>query len=580
MEKILLNILDENDSLKCNVCLNEYNEKEYIPICLNCGHSSCLDCLNGMGKKQKNDFKCAKCNIKVKIENKKDLIDNIIILKIIKIFKSFKQINFKSLLKLNFCYCRNCDLFLTNFSAPIHYSINHLLEPISKYTFENFTFILENKNIRISPIIKFYIIIYFFQNPYINKFNDFTIKESFSYNNNYFIFYGITIDDKENFFDTKQTLLYQFLEFALLNNKDKSKNSIKKGYLIGNNGENLIGFFVMNDNKKVLYKALGIINYNNIAFFGFIDFYTNIKKSYFSFDIGLLDNEKSIFFGIFSNNIEFPNFELQEGEIINFFNNGKFNIIKKKNVEISENFYENNLSENFSLIKIYFTEKMVESKNGLRVEIEMNEYDKSLNYIQIIKEQINEIPNKIRIIPFYKKTSNILNTRFINCQITLFKYNINFRLNNEKNGFIFYEKLTNNYFEGYLIKESTLNFFLNKFGNLILKDIIESVDSIYDFFESFISSKLIDFLISYQVFNKNFKFQKYSGYILFHSIYNTLIYFFDDKLKEKIQFQKLNQMRIKDLFPNIYNCKIFLPISNKLKKCKLKSVERGCCSLL
>ena len=111
MEKILLNILDENDSLKCNVCLNEYNEKEYIPICLNCGHSSCLDCLNGMGKKQKNDFKCAKCNIKFKIENKKDLIDNIIILKIIKIFKSFKQINFKSLLKLNFCYCKNCDLF-------------------------------------------------------------------------------------------------------------------------------------------------------------------------------------------------------------------------------------------------------------------------------------------------------------------------------------------------------------------------------------------------------------------------------------------------------------------------------------
>jgi hypothetical protein len=298
----------------------------------------------------------------------------------------------------------------------------------------------------------------------------------------------------------------------------------------------------------------------------------------------MLDNDKSIFYGIFSNNIEFPKFELQEGEIINFMNNGQYNVIKKtnQNTQISENIDKNEFfqySENSTLYKIVFTEIMIKSKNDLNVEIGINKNDKSLNYIKIIsKEQINEISNNIMIIPFYKKNSNVLDTLLINCEIFLLKYNINFRLNNEKNAFIFYETINKNYFEGYLIKESNVNLFLKEIEKIKLQDVIYSVDSIYDFIESLISSQLINFLISYQVFNQHFKFQKYLGYILFNSIHNEMIYFFDDKKKKIIQFQGINKMTIKDLFPNIYKSKSFAPILNKLKNCKLKDNE--CCSLL
>ena len=583
MDKIFQKFKEDNECFTCNVCNNDFNQNEYFPICLNCGHSFCLICLEQIGKKQKTDFKCSKCNIKVKIENKKDLIDNIIIVNILKII-NINPINFKSLLKLNFCYCKNCNLFLTNFSVSIHYSINHFLEPISKYTFDYFKFILENKNKRINAQIKLYFVLYFFQNPYINRFNDFSIKESFSYNNNYFIFYGKTLKNEEEFLSLKKSFLYQFLELTLINNKGKDNYSIKKGYLIGNNGEFLIGYFLINENKHILYKGLGLLNYENIAFFGFLDFYTNIKKTNFSFDIGMLDNDKSIFYGIFSNNIEFPKFELQEGEIINFMNNGQYNVIKKtnQNTQISENIDKNEFfqySENSTLYKIVFTEIMIKSKNDLNVEIGINKNDKSLNYIKIIsKEQINEISNNIMIIPFYKKNSNVLDTLLINCEIFLLKYNINFRLNNEKNAFIFYETINKNYFEGYLIKESNVNLFLKEIEKIKLQDVIYSVDSIYDFIESLISSQLINFLISYQVFNQHFKFQKYLGYILFNSIHNEMIYFFDDKKKKIIQFQGINKMTIKDLFPNIYKSKSFTPILNKLKNCKLKDNE--CCSLL
>ena len=583
MDKIFQKFKEDNECFTCNVCNNDFNQNEYFPICLNCGHSFCLICLEQIGKKQKTDFKCSKCNIKVKIENKKDLIDNIIIVNILKII-NINPINFKSLLKLNFCYCKNCNLFLTNFSVSIHYSINHFLEPISKYTFDYFKFILENKNKGINAHIKLYFVLYFFQNPYINRFNDFSIKESFSYNNNYFIFYGKTLKNEEEFLSLKKSFLYQFLELTLINNKGKELYSIKKGYLIGNNGEFLIGYFLINENKHILYKGLGLLNYENIAFFGFLDFYTNIKKTNFSFDIGMLDNDKSIFYGIFSNNIEFPKFELQEGEIINFMNNGQYNVIKKtnQNTQISENIDKNEFfqySENSTLYKIVFTEIMIKSKNDLNVEIGINKNDKSLNYIKIIsKEQINEISNNIMIIPFYKKNSNVLDTLIINCEIFLLKYNINFRLNNEKNAFIFYETINKNYFEGYLIKESNVNLFLKEIEKIKLQDVIYSVDSIYDFIESLISSQLINFLISYQVFNQHFKFQKYLGYILFNSIHNEMIYFFDDKKKKIIQFQGINKMRIKDLFPNIYKSKSFTPILNKLKNCKLKDNE--CCSLL
>ncbi len=582
MDKIFQKFKEDNECFTCNVCNNDFNQNEYFPICLNCGHSFCLICLEQIGKKQKTDFKCSKCNIKVKIENKKDLIDNIIIVNILKII-NINPINFKSLLKLNFCYCKNCNLFLTNFSVSIHYSINHFLEPISKYTFDYFKFILENKNKGINAQIKLYFVLYFFQNPYINKFTNFSIEESLSYNNNYFLFYGKTLKKEKNFFKIKKSL-YQFLEFTLSNNKWEKNYLIKKGYLIGNNKEFLIGYFLINEDKNLLYKGLGLLTYENIAFFGFLDFYTNIKKTNFSFDIGMLDNDKSIFYGIFSNNIEFPKFELQEGEIINFMNNGQYNVMKKtnQNTQISENIDKNEFfqySENSTLYKIVFTEIMIKSKNDLNVEIGINKNDKSLNYIKIIsKEQINEISNNIMIIPFYKKNSNVLDTLLINCEIFLLKYNINFRLNNEKNAFIFYETINKNYFEGYLIKESNVNLFLKEIEKIKLQDVIYSVDSIYDFIESLISSQLINFLISYQVFNQHFKFQKYLGYILFNSIHNEMIYFFDDKKKKIIQFQGINKMRIKDLFPNIYKSKSFTPILNKLKNCKLKDNE--CCSLL
>ncbi len=585
MDKIFQKFKEDNECFTCNVCNNDFNQNEYFPICLNCGHSFCLICLEQIGKKQKTDFKCSKCNIKVKIENKKDLIDNIIIVNILKII-NINPINFKSLLKLNFCYCKNCNLFLTNFSVSIHYSINHFLEPISKYTFDYFKFILENKNKGINAQIKLYFVLYFFQNPYINRFNDFSIKESFSYNNNYFIFYGKTLKNEEEFLSLKKSFLYQFLELTLINNKGKELYSIKKGYLIGNNKEFLIGYFLINEDKNLLYKGLGLLTYENIAFFGFLDFYTNITKSYFSLDIGMLDNDKSIFLGIFSNIVKFPSFEHQEGEIINYRDNGQVILMKKtnRNIQIPNNINKNeffNYSENSTLYNILFNEKIIKSKKDLKVEIGINKYDKSLNYVQIIsKGQIKQISNDIKIIPFYKKTSNAVETLFINCEFILLKYNINFRPNNEKNGFIFYEKKDKSYYKGYLIKESMDNFFLNNIEKMKLNDVIKSVDSVYDFIESLISSQLINFLISYQVFDQDFKFQKHSGYILFHSFGNEIIYFFDDKPKGKIQFQLIDKMKIKDLFPNIYKSKKFSPISKELNKYKLKDHDFSCCSLL
>ena len=582
------NILDENETLLCKICMCEFNQNEYIPICLNCGHSFCINCLVDIGKKQKTDFKCSKCNIKVKIENKKDLIDNIIILKFLKLYNLYidtNPINFKSLLILKFCYCKNCNLFLTSFSASIHYAINHLLQPISKYTFDNFKYILENKNKEINEVIKFYFVLYFFQNPYINKFTNFSIEESLSYNNNYFLFYGKTLKKEKNFFKIKKSL-YQFLEFTLSNNKWEKNYLIKKGYLIGNNKEFLIGYFLINEDKNLLYKGLGLLTYENIAFFGFLDFYINITKSYFSLDIGMLDNDKSIFLGIFSNIVKFPSFEHQEGEIINYRDNNQVILMKKtnRNIQIPNNINKNeffNYSENSTLYNILFNEKMIKSKKDLKVEIGINKYDKSLNYVQIIsKGQIKQISNDIKIIPFYKKTSNALDTLFINCEFILLKYNINFRLNNEKNGFIFYEKKDKSYYKGYLIKESMDNFFLNNIEKMKLNDVIKSVDSVYDFIESLISSQLINFLISYQVFDQDFKFQKHSGYILFHSFGNEIIYFFDDKPKGKIQFQLIDKMKIKDLFPNIYKSKKFSPISKELNKYKLKDHDFSCCSLL
>mmetsp|Transcript_45516 Transcript_45516/g.61767 ORF Transcript_45516/g.61767 Transcript_45516/m.61767 type:complete len:127 (+) Transcript_45516:30-410(+) len=56
--------------MECNVCLNEWNSETCIPRMLNCGHSFCELCLEGLFKPSQKSISCATCLQNHELESK------------------------------------------------------------------------------------------------------------------------------------------------------------------------------------------------------------------------------------------------------------------------------------------------------------------------------------------------------------------------------------------------------------------------------------------------------------------------------------------------------------------------------
>lgn len=556
-----------NEKFFCSICEEKYyTNQECIPICLKCGHTICKSCLNRM-LKMRNDV-CPICKNKREILN-----ENIIIRKIIQIIH-LPSFNYKSLLKLDFIYCSNCDKFLSKFSSEVHYTLNHILQPISKYTFDWFESLAKNSHRESNYMIKIFFVLYFFQSPYIIKMKDYIIKEKLLCNKNNFTFFGENYINSNNL-NKGDNYLYQLFKLTLnpqLNNDNKLY--IKKGIVIGRNRQIIHGYFLFYITNEInIIKGFGLINYEKKVFFGFINFIyqSSIIKSGFSLDVGILaNNNKSIFFGEFSHHQnDFPDFEIENGEILKISNNLISNVIQvdynKDYLNNEEDHYEsfdNNqyfkYKNNNNLDKILFLQKFIHSKNDVKVEIAITQSNKKISYVKIIKN--NEKSNNIIIYPLINY-ENSLDEYLFNCQIFLKNYKISIVLNFDKDGFI----LSNDFssernFNGYLIKEnkkSNDNIY-SKFTNLKMRNALNSVDSIINFVEKLINSKLNNFDISFRNFNHLLQNEKNTNYVIIDANKLNFLYCSSKtKVLKTFSFPKLKDLTIKDIFPTIYYSKYF-----------------------
>ena len=59
--------------MECNVCLNEWSEKECIPRMIPCGHSYCESCLELLYRPKDKSIQCPKCFASSDLESLSDL---------------------------------------------------------------------------------------------------------------------------------------------------------------------------------------------------------------------------------------------------------------------------------------------------------------------------------------------------------------------------------------------------------------------------------------------------------------------------------------------------------------------------
>ena len=571
MKKKYISSVIYADSFSCLVCLEQfYDLEQNVAVVLECGHTICKKCLKNIlnsGRKL-----CPIDNrTEIKLPNANNYIENKIIQKAITLNYNLK-INPKSLTKLYFYYCFECNLFLSSYCAEVHKIINHKITSISSYTNEWFDYISENITLRkTTNKIKTYLILYYFQNPNILKLKNFEIKEKFPCNKKKFTFYGETIKIKN-----ENKKLYLILLNLLSNNNSDENYSLKKGMLIGENNQVIHGYFVIYSGiEKYIIKALGISNFEGIIFFGIMKFAAIPLYSGFFLDIGILYNGISYYFGKFlEKKIEYPRYEFEVGEQITFQEN-YIEVIKKnrkKNEDYPEYFEENKyfkLEDEGINKKLILTENIIKSKNLNEVEIILN----NNNIIQSIN-----FSSKNNNISISKKFPNIEMLLISDSVIHLQFYNVYLLF--MENKFIFSKDYSyDKPFYGYLIipnEEQIYEIDSMKIKNVIFKN----VDNFFDSIEKILNLNLVQCKIYYQQFipDNNFERNQSENYYEIDA-FNNLIIQFKSNSSEEHKKENLKNLSIRNILPDFNEC-YELNIHKKKKRKNLSFCSNVNCNIL
>ena len=337
MEKLL----DENEteSLSCDICLEQYTNNKRA-IIFKCGHTVCEQCLKPYIK----NGKSCKCGMEINEKNENHW-ENKIINNIID-FCFFLNINVNCFLSfpLNFKYCEECNIFISNYSFNIHKKLNHkqiCFNSKLKSFFEKNK--ISNNNIIITDKNKYMIyFIYYYQNDFLHKIKFFELKKNLSFKNGKYKFYGQFISQSEQL----------FFNNLIRENKGPIEINWYKGLFFSKNNKIIIhgyfGFKLTKDNNKeidFIRNIFGLLSFNNIQFFGFFNLIGNIDDQInmhnFSFKCGILysKNLEKYYFGEFlrqniDNNLE-DIFEkdLVKGEIFTIKGEG-IEIKRIPNIEI------------------------------------------------------------------------------------------------------------------------------------------------------------------------------------------------------------------------------------------------------
>ena len=178
------------DLFECCYCLGIFEE----PIMLDCGHIFCKKCITPYLKKEK--FNCFYCKAEINKDNIRDVKQLNDIIEFYDLLKKCTDdfINFP----LNFKYCIECEVFITNYSFKKHKNRKHNLltfEKVLQLYFEGKKIIFDKKIL---------MVIYFYLNPNLHEIK--YLKEEDEKRNvlyfgkNEFIFYKKMVNHYENKF--------------------------------------------------------------------------------------------------------------------------------------------------------------------------------------------------------------------------------------------------------------------------------------------------------------------------------------------------------------------------------------------
>jgi hypothetical protein len=545
MENLLNNI-------KCPNCKSEF---ENYPIILNCGHTICKNCLP-----VDQSLNSTECPIdKVQTEDTNNLKENKIIKRILSILK-LRSMNYLSLTKLSFSYCYNCKMFLSNFSSQLHYFVNHKIYSLSKYTFNHFLQIEKgSENEKINPFIQFYFNLYLFQKDNIFKDSEIKeIKENFPCNEDSYLFYGEQYEATE-----ENRIFYNILKFVIQYDSNDKSYSLKKGYLISQKNDFKMNGFYVTYKQNYMIKAIGLVNFRETIFFGLITFTpTQINSGFFLIN-GILDDGKSFKIGKFNENLnEYPSYELETGEIINY-NDSVIDVKRtilyaQQPITYNENFLNNIFfsceNNNDGSYKIIIKKKITGNQN-----IVFSFKNNKIEYIIFDYEEEQYI-----IIPLIQK-ENVVETHFSNCQINLKKKSISLLYNKEIKGFIIIKdskKLTGYLFQNKKSNENGKRLF-KKYCKFKIKHIVNNLEEIIEWFQEFFEINLKNLDITFRLFNQDLNPKKDSNYFKFDCEENRIS---DNEKTINKTIENLSDLSIYSILPDIYNNSLFQTIKEDLMK--------------
>lgn len=546
------------NKIKCPNCKSKFEDNKNYPIILNCGHTICINCLS-----IDQTSNSTECPIdKVQTEDTNNLKENKIIKRILSILE-LRTMNYLSLTNLSFSYCYNCKMFLSNFSSKLHYFVNHKIYSLSKYTFNYFLQIEKGSesNKEINPFIQFYFNLYLFQKDNIFKDSEIKeIKEDFPCNEDSYLFYGERYEGTE-----ENRIFYNILKFVIQYDSNDKRYSLKKGYLISQKNDfKMNGFYVTYKQiHNYMIRAIGLVNFRETIFFGLITFtQTQINSGSGFFLInGILDDGKSFKIGKFKENVnEYPSYELETGEIINYnlslIDVKRTIVYAQEQITYNENFFNNIFfsceDNDDGSYKIIIKKKITRNEN-----IIFSFKNNKIEYIIFDYEEEQYI-----IIPLIQE-ENVVETHFSNCQINLKKKSISILYNKRIKGIIIIKdskKLIGYLFQN---KKSNENEIFKKYCEFKIKDIVYNLEEIIHWFQDFFEINLKNLDITFRLFNQDLNPKKDSNYFKFDCKKNRIS---DNEKTIDKTIDNLSDLSIYSILPDIYNNSLFQTIKEDLMK--------------
>ena len=525
------------DVFACQICLEQfYMNEDKFAVSLECGHTICKRCLKDMLKTGRDQ--CPIDNkTEISLPNEYNYIENYIVRKAVILTRNL-NINIKSLTKLYFYYCSKCDKFLSSSSAEVHKVIKHNITSVSSYANIWLDYIYKNiLSKKITLMIKEFIVLYFFQSPYISKIKHFNNNERINYVQHKMNFYGETITK-----DAENEKLFVILTSILSNNNFSENYYLRKGILIGEHYQVIHGYFVTySGNKDYIMKGLGITNCEGTTYFGLINFSKNPISTGFFLEVGILDDGISYYFGKFTDNqLEYPTYELELGERINSTKDGfEVELINKKEKLKYESFNNNKYfsieNEGNNNIKVKLTSDTINSNSSTQIDIIMEKDNFDIQSIGLTHPNSTNGENDVNndIIITKRIPQQVQELYLYDSTIGLEKYKFNLIFDKEIDFFIVTNSFSSdNPFYGYYIFPHKENVCAIRFYEI--KQIISEIDNFTNSIENIVNLSLTKCNVFYHQFDplKNFEINKSENYIEFNAL----------KQKISIRSGKTNQI--------------------------------------